>query len=153
MPKFSGLVWLGQVWNKLGHICMDSVPVQFSDDLKTCCRRENIRTKDISVYGMWYFIRYSYIYTNTPKSESSPNTLQLSTCLQKSQGNGGHNGQTNNCVSGAVDLWDLKAFTDVPPLNQMKSTKKKGSERNWQAYRKNYNFIIILSRSTFKIKK
>lgn len=35
--------------------------------------------------------------------------------LQTSQGDGGRDGQTDNCVSGAIDLWDLEAFSNVPP--------------------------------------
>lgn len=35
---------------------------------------------------------------------------------EKSHGYGGYDGQTNNCVAGAVDLWDFEALAHVPPL-------------------------------------
>lgn len=67
------------------------------------------------------------IYTNTPTL--SPVHIPFSSllcfrfcsylpmlCSEKSQGYGGYDGQTNNCVAGAVDLWDFEALAYVPAL-------------------------------------
>lgn len=108
------VAWFGwNKWDKLGHICIDFEPALQPQNLLQERKHEK------GHFCIWHiiFIRYSYIYTNTPTVSLVQIPLQLSTFLQTSQGDRGHDGQTNNCVSGAIDLWDLEAFTDVPPLD------------------------------------
>merc|ERR1719498_1780319 len=65
-------------------------------------------------------------YTQNSHVDSSPRSLHFLVCRhssssllclrsKRSHGYGSDDGQSNNCVAGAVDLWDFETFADVPP--------------------------------------
>lgn len=56
-----------------------------------------------------------HIPSNSPLSFLFCSSL-LALCSEQSHGYGGDDGQANNCVASAVDLWDSEALANVPPL-------------------------------------
>lgn len=131
-----------QVWNKLGHICMHfalslhlMTPEAFKSIINS--KGQNITTPiciqhNIIFYSiLWWHgacsrpeqIIYTklpqWIQSTIPSARSSAGIsahLFSSPCSDSSQSYGCDDGQTNNRVAGAVDLWDFEAFANVPPL-------------------------------------